>query len=258
MVGKSNDKKRNRRKAQKKKRRIFIRLVSIIILISVALQIMIHFNMFELNHSFQIFKDAAKEYFYFPKNNEFDEEFLVCIDAGHGGKDPGAMINHHVEKEETLELAGKVKKYLEKNDIKVMMTRENDEYITPKDRAKMANKAKAKLFISIHRNSLPTSKETNGIDIYINSQETEQDYALGNALKYYLERAGKMNVNQVSPGSATNPNENYIVIGKTKMPAALVEMGYLTNRNDNIYLEESTNAYAMAITNAVIQYLEEY
>jgi N-acetylmuramoyl-L-alanine amidase len=80
---------------------------------------------------------------------------------------------------------------------------------------------------------------------------------LGNNLKYYLERAGRMNVNPISPGSATDSKENYTVVGKTKMPAALVEMGYMTNKRDNVYFDESVNSYALAISKAVIKFFED-
>ena len=240
------------------KRKTVLIVVMLVLFIIGAAQIVVKNNMYNANYYIHKVKDEALKYIYFPKKNSLDkEEILVCIDAGHGGKDPGAMNKKHMEKDDTILLANSVKKYLEKNNIRVMMTREDDTFLTPKKRAKIANKADADLMISIHRNSLPSSKKTNGIDIYINSMETEKDYALGNALKYHLERAGEMKVNSVSPGSATDKNENYTVVGATKMTAALIEMGYITNKNDNAYFEESVNSYAIAISDGIIQYLEE-
>lgn len=84
------------------------------------------------------------------------KKFVVVIDAGHGGKDIGAMDNGAQEKDINLDVALKVGEYIKKNskDIKVVYTRDNDEYLTLQQRADIANKAKADLFISIHTNSL--------------------------------------------------------------------------------------------------------
>ncbi|MBE5959140.1 MAG: N-acetylmuramoyl-L-alanine amidase [Lachnospiraceae bacterium] len=210
----------------------------------------------KVSHSVNVIKDEVGAYLYSPNNKEDDREILVCIDAGHGGKDPGAMVANRNEKDETLEVAKRVKKYLEKNDVKVMMTREDDTFLTPKKRAKIANKADADLFISIHRNSLPTSPKTKGIDIYINCLTTDEDYRLGNTLKEYLEDAGKMKVNPPSRGSATDSEENYTVVGQTKMPAALIELGYMTNKKDNKYFDEAINSYAISIADAIVKYIE--
>ncbi|MCR5837241.1 MAG: N-acetylmuramoyl-L-alanine amidase [Lachnospiraceae bacterium] len=251
--------KRNTAKKDKNRKSGVIKGIITSLCLIVTVIVIVKFNIGDIDHSMHAIKDASLDYIYVPEDNKLQKkEVLVCIDAGHGGKDPGAMTKDRIEKEETLILAKQVKKYLEMNNIKVMMTREDDTFLTPKQRAKMANKANADMLISIHRNSLPSSKKTNGIDIYINFQQTEEDCALGNDLKYYLERAGRMNVNSISPGSATDSKENYTVVGKTKMPAALVEMGYMTNKKDNIYFDESINSYALAISKGIMKYLEEH
>ncbi|MCM1318840.1 MAG: N-acetylmuramoyl-L-alanine amidase [Muribaculaceae bacterium] len=84
------------------------------------------------------------------------KKFTVVIDAGHGGKDIGAMDNGATEKNINLDVALKVGEYIKKNskDIKVVYTRDKDEYLTLQQRADIANKAKADLFISVHTNSL--------------------------------------------------------------------------------------------------------
>jgi len=84
----------------------------------------------------------------------------VVIDAGHGGKDPGAMGKHSKEKDITLAIALKTGKYIEENfdDVKVIYTRKTDEFIELYKRAEIANKNSADFFISIHCNSNNSSR----------------------------------------------------------------------------------------------------
>lgn len=84
------------------------------------------------------------------------EDFVVVIDAGHGGKDVGAVDNNIKEKDVNLAVALKLGELIKKNlkDIKVVYTRDKDTYLTLQQRAEKANKAKGDLFISIHTNSV--------------------------------------------------------------------------------------------------------
>lgn len=99
-------------------------------------------------------------------------DFTVVIDAGHGGKDVGAIDNNIREKDINLAVALRLEKILKKRDknIKVVLTRSKDEYLTLQKRADIANNAKADLFISIHTNSLdlknPNRKTVEGVSTY--------------------------------------------------------------------------------------------
>ena len=87
------------------------------------------------------------------------DEFIVVIDAGHGGRDPGAISNGYKEKEIALDVVLQLGLELEPyNDIKVIYTRKTDRFIELWKRADIANKADADLFISIHCNSVTNSK----------------------------------------------------------------------------------------------------
>lgn len=87
------------------------------------------------------------------------DQFVVVIDAGHGGKDNGAVANGLKEKDINLGVAKKLSSYLKKNvkGVKIIMTRDKDEFISLQERADIANKAHANLFISIHTNSVAES-----------------------------------------------------------------------------------------------------
>jgi N-acetylmuramoyl-L-alanine amidase len=84
----------------------------------------------------------------------------VVIDAGHGGKDPGAHGSYSFEKNVTLAIAKKVERLLKKDmqDVNVVMTRTTDRFVELNKRAEIANRINANLFISIHCNSSPCEK----------------------------------------------------------------------------------------------------
>ena len=92
-------------------------------------------------------------------------QYVVYIDPGHGGTDPGASGNGIVEKTLVLNVALKLKEKLEANGIKVIMSRTSDVYVSLEDRSKGANNAKPDLFISIHINSAGATSAS-GIETY--------------------------------------------------------------------------------------------
>jgi len=97
-----------------------------------------------------------------------DGKWIIVIDAGHGGKDPGAPGSFSMEKNINLAIALKIGEYLEENlkNVKVVYTRNNDSFVDLKERPKIANRHNADLFISIHSNSAK-SKNVTGAETYI-------------------------------------------------------------------------------------------
>ena len=94
----------------------------------------------------------------------------ICIDAGHGGKDPGAVYGDWLEKEFTLDIALKLKKKLNSyKQINAIMTRETDEFISLSARCLVANQNKCDFFVSIHINS-STNQLASGIETHIYSK----------------------------------------------------------------------------------------
>jgi N-acetylmuramoyl-L-alanine amidase len=95
-------------------------------------------------------------------------KFTLVIDPGHGGHDAGAIGKFSKEKDINLRTALAFGKYVERNcsDVKVIYTRKNDVFVKLDERAEIANRAKADLFISIHTNSLPGKKISRGLETY--------------------------------------------------------------------------------------------
>lgn len=177
-----------------------------------------------------------------------DNKLIVCIDAGHGGNDVGAKLENRYEKDDTLKVARLVKKYLEEQDIKVIMTRDNDSSVSLKQRCTMANKKKADLFVSIHRNS---ALEGNGIEIWVNSKKGNKDTKLANNILDKIQKTEIQNNRGIKYGTAKGKNTDYYVLNNTKMPSCLIELGFITNSEDNRLLDKNIEEYAKAIANGI-------
>ena len=100
-------------------------------------------------------------------------KFKVVLDAGHGGKDPGAVKNGVKEKDVVLDVVLKIGKILEKNnEIEVVYTRKTDVFVELRERANIANKAKANLFISVHCNSVKSGNPIGAMTLVMGMSRT--------------------------------------------------------------------------------------
>lgn len=171
--------------------------------------------------------------------------YSVVVDAGHGGADNGAIYMGRKEKDDNLNLALEVGRILSENGVDVTYTRVDDTYDTPFEKATMGNNAGADLFLSIHRNSGPDPNTSKGIETLIFDN---------NGIKKQI--AEKINSNlskigYVNRGTTLRPN--LVVLKRTKMPAILVEAGFINNDEDNEKFDENFEETAQAIANAVIE-----
>ncbi len=225
----------------------------------------------------------------------------VCIDAGHGGKDPGANYRGSArEKELNLIVAKELEKLLKKNKkIQIKMTRDKDVFIPLGTRAKIANDFKADVFVSIHANAAP-NKKAKGFEVYFRSdkasdKEAAQTAALENeALNYEEKGVGNVtyadlllnslatneNINESSKLAARIRNgvseksktiginvsteksikqANFYVLQGVKAPSVLVEMGYVTNKDDKKRLNNKKilQMMAMSISKGILTYARQ-
>ncbi len=152
---------------------------------------------------------------------------IVVIDAGHGGKDPGAIGTTGArEKDFALTMALKLEKRLSGSQITVILTRKNDTYLELSQRANIANNLKADAFISIHANSTGTMGSASGTETLYTRPECE-DFA--NTLHKHLIAATGLTDRKVK-------NQNLAVTRLTKMPAALLEAGFINHPADEMKL----------------------
>lgn len=179
--------------------------------------------------------------------------YTVVIDPGHGGTDPGAIYNGRKEKDDALNLALAVGNILEENGINVVYTRTTDVYETPFTKATKGNEANADFFISIHRNSSENPNQYNGTSTLIFDNNGIKKEMAQN-INEELEKVGYTNL-----GTELRPN--LVVLKRTKMPAILVEAGFINSDKDNEIFDNQFYETARAIADGIIKTLrrkEEY
>lgn len=225
----------------------------------------------------------------------------ICIDPGHGGKDPGCVGKMSYEKNIVLKVALKVGKLIREKhpDVKVVYTRDKDVFIELGERGKIANKHKADLFISLHVNSISNNKQVSGIETYVlglhkteanlkvamKENEVikyEDDYSvkysgfdpsraesyiifsmmqnlyLGNSLRI----AGLVQDELISATHNADRSvrqAGYLVLKDVAMPAILIEMGFISNPQEERFLNtaDGQNKIARSIAKAFTAYKEE-
>jgi len=174
--------------------------------------------------------------------------------AGHGGEDVGAILDKRYEKNDTLEVAKLVEKHLKKKNIKVIMTRSKDKDVSLEQRCKIANQKKAKIFVSIHRNSANVG---NGVEIWCNSLKKEADTKLANSIMSHLEKT-KIGQNRgIKYGTMEGENKDYYVLKNTNMPSCLIELGFISSKQDNKLLDDNKMEYAKAIAEGILEIIIE-
>ncbi len=178
----------------------------------------------------------------------------VCIDAGHGGSDVGAVYEGRYEKDDNLRFALAVGKILEENGIEVVYTRTTDEFVSLEDRAEFANKQKATYFVSLHRNS--ADSDVSGIEIWINSSALHDEKKLAQNILDEIDEVGYGKNRGVKRGYQGNLYSNYLVNSATNMPSCLVEMGFITTEGDNELFDENFEKYALAVANGIMAGIE--
>ena len=179
-----------------------------------------------------------------------EDEIIVCIDAGHGGYDVGAVNGNRYEKNDNLALAKLVQKILEEQGIKTIMTRDNDTKVSLRQRCRIANKKEADIFVSIHRNSAESGK---GIEIWTSRSKSKEDLNLANIILEELVESEIQENRGVKSGTAKGGFTDYYVLKNTKMPSCLVELGFISNEKDNELFDKNIEIYAKAIADGIIE-----
>lgn len=174
----------------------------------------------------------------------------VVIDAGHGGKDPGASsVLGFYEKGINLSVALEVARLLEQRGLRVKMTRTDDYSVELEDRAAVANDLDADLFVSIHSDSFPESSRR-GYTIYIARSASSSSRQAANAIARSMSGTGLNSFGVQTAG--------YHVLTDTRGPAVLVELGYLSNRSEAALLRSSSfqDRLAQAVADGISDYFD--
>ena len=175
--------------------------------------------------------------------------YRIIIDPGHGGSDPGATFNGRQEKDDALGLAMAVGDLLSNAGFDVVYTRTTDVYNTPFEKATIGNNAGGDLFVSFHRNSSAIPGNYSGVQTLVYNDEE---------LKAQLAR--NINQNMAALGfedKGVVERPNLVVLKRTKMPAILLETGFINSEKDNAIYDERFNEIAQGIADGIIDTLND-
>jgi len=220
----------------------------------------------------------------------------IVLDAGHGGRDAGAVGRRLKlrERDLTLSMAKKIKSILEDNGIKVIMTRSDNTFIPLQERSRIANSSGADLFVSIHVNA-SRSRSLNGFECYYLSEATDDNARALEAFENATLKTDEGTVLQHSStldktlwdmtltenrresaalaGSICKSIENslitrnrgiktarFYVLKYTRIPSVLVEAGYISNKFEELKFRDDSYADRMAdvVARGILSYRDEY
>lgn len=175
-------------------------------------------------------------------------EATIVIDAGHGGRDSGAVSadNSIFEKDITLSTAILLRNRLQDAGANVILSRSSDEFVSLDDRVITGHNYQADLFISLHYDAIEVANSMSGTTTYYYS---ESNLELANTVNRYLAQLGPLNNNGVRHGK-------YYVLRANNQPSILLELGYMNSDIDIQHID--TIAYQSTIVEAVYQALREY
>ncbi|BAS57154.1 N-acetylmuramoyl-L-alanine amidase [Leptolyngbya boryana IAM M-101] len=173
---------------------------------------------------------------------------VVILDPGHGGPDPGAVgIGGIQEKEIVLDVSRRVRDILERSNVQVVMTRNADIDLDLQPRVDIAERARATIFVSIHANAISMSRpDINGVETYY--------------FQSGLELAQTIHRNILAGTGAPDRrvrSARFYVLRRTSMPSVLLELGFVTGRDDARRLSDTTFRQRMAesIARGILEYL---
>jgi N-acetylmuramoyl-L-alanine amidase len=195
----------------------------------------------------------------------------ICLDPGHGGRDPGYTVGSKQEKKYALLLAQEVRDLLTKQGFKVVLTRKRDTFPELSDRADIANRAGADLFVSLHFNAFIQDKSVNGAETYCLTPAGASSSNAGGAgagtgayrgnanneenicLAYQIQ---KSLVRSAASEDRGVKRARFQVLREVSMPAVLIETGFMSNAAEGrkIFDAKSRKVFARAIVDGIMAY----
>ena len=171
------------------------------------------------------------------------------VDPGHGGKDTGALGRGGMnEKEIVLSVGLQVARQLEARGATVITTRTTDRFIELSDRAAIAQRSRADLFVSIHADAAPNNHNASGFSVHIYNRASLQSQKAAYAILNAVKRAG-IETRGIYRG-------NFYVLREHSRPAVLIECGFLTNAGDRRLLNDP--AHRQRLASLIVEGIADY
>lgn len=178
-------------------------------------------------------------------SSSVEPEKVIVIDAGHGGKDSGAKTQFVQEKDHTLAIAKKIQTLAKGSDVKVILTREGDDFVSLQNRVNKINDINPDQVISLHLNHSESTAQ-NGYELYVSNQnkQFEESLALAAQISPHLPQA---------IGFKKIAQANFFLLRNVDVPATLIDLGYLSNKKDYDFIttEQGQDEMAKSIFSAL-------
>lgn len=175
--------------------------------------------------------------------------FTVVIDAGHGGKDHGQVIDGVTEKEIVEKITNKIKDKNADRDVVIHVTRDSDEFVSLQDRTNYINSIKPDLVLSLHVNGTKNN-DASGIEFFINQNNIAYEKS-----KEIAEKLNDKMIKNHSLKSRGVKEARLFVIEKSEAPAVCIELGFLSNHSDRKYLTDDKEQNRIAST--ILEFISE-
>lgn len=184
---------------------------------------------------------------------------IVCIDPGHGGYDRGSEALGYEEAKQVYALGLLVCEELENRGYTVVMTRTDDDTkVTLDERVAISNNSPAEIMVSIHRNKYEASEEVSGMEAWIGSSDPADAHALAESILNKLVATNTMRNRGLKTGSEGSPNSDYAINRGCNVASVILELGFISNKQDNEYYDNNMEEYAIAIVDGIDEYFTTY
>ncbi|MBQ6889070.1 MAG: N-acetylmuramoyl-L-alanine amidase [Lachnospiraceae bacterium] len=172
----------------------------------------------------------------------------IMLDAGHGGADWGAEYNGRLEKDDNLNLTLAIGEILQSAGVNVLYTRTEDVYDLPIEKARIVNESNADYVVSIHRNSSPYPNQYTGVESLVYNRYSAAGEMAAN-INAQLEKIGFVN-------QGVNERKNLVILRRTRIPAVLVEVGFINTDADNYLFDTKFYETADAIARGILDTIQ--
>lgn len=187
-------------------------------------------------------------------DKNINKKYTILIDPGHGGNDKGTIANDKItcEKDITLKVGALVAQKLTKQkDVQVIISRNEDKYVSLADRAKLANEQGVDALVSIHLNGQTGGTDAFGLETYYTKEKNDGSYELAKQIQETITSYIDVRDRGVKP-------ERFQVLLQSKMPAVLIECGFLSNDEEakKLKYEAYQESLAEGIAQGILTYLD--
>lgn len=185
-----------------------------------------------------------------------DKKYTVCIDPALGGSDSGASANGLKEKDVTLAVALKLKSELEQRGVKVVLTRDSDKTVTNEARVAACDKAQSDLLVSLRLNSAQNIT-VSGFELWVSNKKPANSVSAAEAIGKSMSTIFGIRTRGVKYGTVTNADENYYVNSRSKCASLVIQLGFISNKEDASLLKNNDSEVASKIAQGIVTYFKE-